>query len=272
VASSVDPNTQKLFAEGYAIFERAYPAEEIALLREELVSAYHALGRPRCYSPHPEILAPFVQTSPTGLTIAKLVERWPAFACFLLKQPVVDAIRGYLGEDMHLELIAAVLADEHRPFFPWYTHIGGQDDTHLRLRGRWPTMDRPLRVGTLMYLDGLTDEDGPLLLSPRSTGSSTAPAHDPETPRWPGAVRVRVPPGSLVVMDECTWHTALQKTSPGLRILVGCNFAAAAATPSPLVEGSLHLYSDRCALLRSCVRPLQVPPRGEPGSPRLPCG
>ena len=235
-----EDHTRQLFEEGYTIFESLYDDQEIAAMRGEILRFHEELGSPCCYSATPRPVAPFVQAAPTGLVIAKLVERWPSFARFLIKEPVVAALRGYLGPSMFLELTAAVLADVHRVVFPWHTHIGGQDDTSLRNLGVWPTFDRPRRVGALAYLEDLTDDNGPLHLHPRALQAPTSPPGDPAELHWEGQVVVRAPRGSVVIMDECTWHTAEQKTSPGLRVIVGCNFASREAPPSPLVETSLR--------------------------------
>lgn len=235
----VDELTESMRSRGYAIFERVYDDEEIALFTRALDGLHERLGRPICYSPEPRELAPFVQTSGTGLVAAKLVERCPQIAPYLLKPAVVAVMRGFLGGDMRLELTAGVLADEHREQFPWHTHIGGQDDTHYKRLGEWPRIDRPGRVGTLTYLEDIDDDGGPLVLYPRSVGDATAPPFDPEARQWAGEVVVRVPRGTLVAMDECTWHTARQKRTPGLRRIVGCNFASASTPPSPVLETSL---------------------------------
>jgi Phytanoyl-CoA dioxygenase (PhyH) len=239
VSSRVEEQSEHLLDRGYAVFAGAYAEHELDAFRAGLMELYVAMGRPSCYSAKPREITPDVHLVPTGLSIAKLLERRPDFAPFLLKSPVVEAIRRVLGEDMVLELTAGVLADRTRPQFLWHTHIGGQDDNRFRASGAWPVVERPQRIGTLLYLQDLTEETGPLLLYPRAAGTATAPPDDTSLQRWDGEVVVSAPRGTLVAMDECTWHSARPMTAPGLRMIVGCNFARASAAPSPVLEMSL---------------------------------
>ena len=250
-----EEHTLQLVREGYTIFADAYDDDEVAFFRQAIVELYEGVGSPRCYSKDVVVLAPAVHVAQTGLILAKLVERRPDFAPRLLKPLVVDSIRAVLGADMYLELTASVIADDTRVFFAWHTHIGGQDDRAFRASGVWPEVPRARRIGALLYLDDLTDENGPLLIYPRATGSPTRPPHDLEKVHWDGEVVARVRRGSVVAMDECTWHAALEKTSPGLRILVGCNFVAADAPRAPLIEQSLASHPDAGELLRSVAPP-----------------
>jgi hypothetical protein len=253
VSARIEGQATHLFDRGYAIFRGAYSDDEIEAFRAGLEELYVALGKPSCFSAEPRALAPDVHLVPTGLSIAKLLERRPDFAPFMLKASVVEAIRRVLGEDMVLELTAGVLADTTRPQFLWHTHIGGQDDSRYRASGGWPVVERPQRIGTLLYLQDMTDETGPLLLYPRRAGDATAPPYDTALERWEGEVVIDVPRGTLVAMDECTWHSARPITAPGLRMIVGCNFARASATPSPVLETSLARHEGG-ELLRSVTR------------------
>jgi hypothetical protein len=250
-----EEHTSQLVHEGYTLFEDAYDPDDVSFFRRAIVELYEGVGRPRCYSKEVVVLAPAVHVAQTGLIVAKLVERRPEFAPRLLRPLIVDSIRGVLGVDMYLELTASVIADDTRVFFAWHTHIGGQDDRAFRASGVWPEVPRARRIGALLYLDDLTDENGPLLIYPRATGTPTRPPHDLEKEHWEGEVVARVRRGTVVAMDECTWHAARQKTSPGLRILLGCNFVAADAPQAPLIEHSLGSHSDGCGLLRSVVPP-----------------
>jgi Phytanoyl-CoA dioxygenase (PhyH) len=239
VREGIEEQAAHLLQKGYAIFQGAYSDLDIAAFRAGLEELHSWLGSPSCFSAEPREVAPHVHLVPTGLSIAKLLERRPDFAPRFLKAPVVEAIRRVLGEEMVLELTAGVIADMTRPQFAWHTHIGGQDDRRYRTTGEWPLVERPQRIGTLLYLQDMNDETGQLLLYPRAAGSSTAPPHDTALPRWEGEIAVTVPRGTLVAMDECTWHSARPMTAPGLRMFVGCNFARGSATPSPVLETSL---------------------------------
>ncbi len=243
-------SSRQLIEQGYAVFEGAYSDEDLAVFREGLTGLHAAFGSPACYSRAPIPVADAVQIAGTGLVVAKLLERRPDFTRRLLKAPLIEALQAVLGADMRIELTAAVIADSTRPTFPWHTHIGGQDDSHYKATGVWPRFERPRRVGTLLYLDELSDENGPLLLYPRAITDETAPPHDTALTAWEGERVLRVPRGTVVAMDECTWHTARPKITPGLRMIVACNYVSADAPPSPLIETALNRQT-AADLLRS---------------------
>ena len=253
-----EEHATQLFDQGYAVFEGAFDAGEVDAFRSGIEQLYVSLGSPRCYSPTLEVLGPAVHVAKPGLIIAKLVERRPDFASRILKAPIVDAVRRVLGEEMYVELTAAVIADETRAFFAWHTHIGGQDDGAYRATGVWPIVPRPRRIGTLLYLDDLDDDNGPLLVHPRAAGEPTAPPHDLDREDWDGQIVVRAARGTVVAMDECTWHAARQKRKPGLRILLGCNFVSRDAPRAPLIEYSLRSHRDGGHLLRSVLPPAET--------------
>ncbi len=248
-------HAQRLLGEGYTVFADAYDAAEVETFRSGIHELYVGFGSPSCFADPLRIVAPAVHVAKPGFVIAKLVERRPDFARRLLKAPIVDAIRRVLGDDMYLELTATVIADEAREFFAWHTHIGGQDDTVYRTSGAWPHIAQPRRIGTLLYLDDLTDDNGPLLVHPRAAGAPTAPPHDLDAEDWDGQVVVRARRGSVVAIDECTWHAARKKRTRGLRILLGCTFVSPSAPRGPLVEHSLRLQQGGGDLLRSVAPP-----------------
>jgi Phytanoyl-CoA dioxygenase (PhyH) len=253
-----EEHARRLFDEGFAVFESAYDTAEVDALRSGIEELYVKLGSPPCYAADFRILGPALHVGAPGLIIAKLVERRPDFACRILKAPIVETMRRVLGRDMYLELTASVIADETRAFFAWHTHIGGQDDGAYRTTGQWPDIPRPRRIGTLLYLEDLDDDNGPLLIYPRAAGGPTAPPHDLGAQDWEGQIVVRAPRGTVVAMDECTWHAARQKRTPGLRILLGCNFVSRDAPRAPLIEHSLREHVDGGELLRSVVPPPQT--------------
>ena len=247
-----------LFDQGYAVFERAFDPAQVHSLRQEVEDLYLSLGSPPCYADDLRILGPAVHVGKPGLIVAKLVERRPSLGGRILDESVVDTMRRLLGDDMYLELTATVIADETREFFAWHNHIGGQDDGAYRATGAWPDIARPRRIGTLLYLDELDDDNGPLLVYPRAAGAPTAPPHDLDGEDWAGQVVVRAPAGSVVAMDECVWHAARRKRTRGLRILIGCNFVSRTAPRAPLVEYSLRSNAYADDLLRSVLPPEEV--------------
>ncbi len=171
----------------------------------------------------------------------------------MVRSDVVAAIRGYIGQDVEIELTGAVIADSHRPFFEWHTHIGGIDDSKYRHAGIWPQFDEPQRVMTLLYVQDLDAENGPLLVFPRGVREPTAPRHDPYALSWPDQVELQLPRGSVVVMDQCTWHAVRPKTNAGLRSFIGCYFKSPKAPPTEWIDESLRGFVGGGELLQSLL-------------------
>jgi hypothetical protein len=250
-----EEHTRHLQERGFTVFQGGYRPEQLAELRATLARLHAAAGSPRCYAREPRRLAPEIELSTTGLVFYKFIKHCPEHAGLLVLPEMAAAIRGYVGEDVELELTGAVIVDEARPFFPWHNHIGGIDDGKCRRAGIWPAIDAPRRLMTLLYVDGTDDENGALLVYPRRVGDPTPPPHDPYAFSWPEEVVLQVPPGTVVVMDECTWHAVRPKRSPGLRSFVGCYFRSPKAPPTEWIDESLRGFSGGGPLLQSLLPP-----------------
>jgi hypothetical protein len=244
---------RELFERGFTVFERAYSADEVDYFRGHLTRVYDDIGRPRLSANPPYQPAPDVEIGPAGIVFHKLTTHYPEMAARLYKRPIIDTIRGLLGEDMHLELPAGALSDSSRPFFDWHIHIDGVDDAYYDNKRVYRAFERSERVTVLLYLDDLTEDNGRLLVYPRKLEDPTAPPYDPKLHDWPGRVEIACPRGSMVVLEQCTWHAARQKTSPGVRGFIGSYFAARDAKPSPLSDESLKDYRGDDELFRSIL-------------------
>jgi hypothetical protein len=210
-------------------------------------------GSPACYAPEPKAVAPETEISTTGLVFYKFIKKCPENADLIVHPEVVAAIRGYLGDEMRLEVAGAVIADANRPFFAWHTHIGGPDDSKYRRDKIFPRYEAPERVMTLHYLDDLDDDNGPLLVYPRRVTDPTPPPHDLDALDWPGEVVLNVRRGSVVVLDQCTWHAVRRKTSPGIRSFVGCYFRSPRGPATEWVDDWLPGFGGGGNLLQSLI-------------------
>lgn len=254
VFSLADPRAaQELLEKGYAVFERAYSEEEVAFLRDRIISCWEAIGRPTLYANPPYSPAPDVTFGPAGLLFLNLTAHHPDFAPRLYKPHIIDTMRCLLGEDMHLEVAVGTLSDRTRPFFDWHVHIGAVDEAYYNHDRPFPTFDRAERVTHLLYLDGLSKENGPLLVLPRKITDPTTPPFDTKLREWPGQVEITCPPGSVVVLEQCTWHAAHRKESAGLRAFVGSYFGASYAPPTPWADKSLLNWKGDDELFRSIL-------------------
>lgn len=238
---------------GYAVFERAYDAQEVEYLRDLLTSKYEALGRPALDSNPPTHPAPDVEIGPAGMVLLKLTKHHPELAQRLFKPHIIAAIRGLLGDDMHLELVAGAVSDASRPFFDWHVHIGGVDDATLGNNRQFRRYERSERVTALLYLDDLNDDNGKLLVHPRRLQEPTEPPYDVKSRHWEGQVEIACPAGSFVVLEQCIWHAARPKTTAGLRRFVGSYFAARGVSPTPLFDETLRDWDGSDTLFRSLL-------------------
>lgn len=244
---------QELTERGYVTFEKIYTEAEIDFLRAHLISYWETIGKPLLYTNPPYSPAPDVVYGPAGLLFLKLATKYPDLAPRLFKPKVIAAIRQFLGEDMHLELNVATLSDRARPFFDWHVHIGAVDEAYYNHNRPFPSFERPERVIHLLYLDGLSKDNGPLLVLPRKITDPTSPPFDTKLTTWPGQVEVTCPPGSVVVMEQCTWHAVCRMQTPGTRAFVGSYFAASDAPPTPWADESLVDWKGNDALFRSLL-------------------
>jgi hypothetical protein len=244
---------RELLERGYTVFERIYSADEVDFIRDRLTLAYDRLGRPRLSANPPSYPAPDVEIGPPGLVLFRLASQFPELASRLYKAPVIDAIRAVLGDDMHLEQAAGVLSDSTRPFFDWHVHTGGADGEYYGHKRVYTRFQRSERVTTLLYLDDITEQAGELLVYPRKLTDPTEPPLRETLESWPGQVEIRCPRGSMVVLEQCTWHAARRKESPGIRAFVGSYFAARGAVASPLFDDTLRSWSGDDVLFGSLL-------------------
>jgi ectoine hydroxylase-related dioxygenase (phytanoyl-CoA dioxygenase family) len=251
-------HTRELQARGYTVFESIYDPEWVAQIRAEIEGIHAELGHPRCFAPDNQELSPGVNLCAAGMAVRRLLQMRPRWAASILQPEVVAAMRGALGHDMVLEIAGCVVSDDSRPFFGWHMHVGGVDDGEYRKREQWPTVTNQVqRVMTLTYLQDLNEDNGPMLILPRKLGDPAAPPHDLDAESWDGQVELRVPAGSLVAVDECTWHAVRPKRGPGLRIFLGLAYAARDAPVGGWADdeiGELATLPQSSELLRSLLR------------------
>lgn len=236
----MNAHATRLREQGYSVFEGFADAAAVATLREAIEALVAEIAPPRLYASPSEVLSAGVVVTSPGLAISGLLALRPALAPLVLNAALADAMRATLGDDAVCELAGAVVSDATRPFFSWHTHIDGEDEGERVKRGAWPPIREPLRVLTLLYLQDLDERTGPLFVLPRRVGDPTPPPHDLSLRDWPGMVELRPRAGTLVALEQCTWHAAGSLHGPGLRTFVGCYFAAAQAPPPAWADAALR--------------------------------
>lgn len=248
-------HSNELLEQGFSVFEKAWTDAEVDQIRALLESRYEEHPPRTPWGLSDEMLADTVRLSYTGLTFLGLLQERPEIASLVLKPQILDAMRDVLGPDMQLELVGGLVTDETRPFFSWHMHIGNYDGGLIQSSGNWPVIDNARRITTLLYLNDI-DEDGGLLLAyPRRIGDPTAPPFDPSLEHWEGQAEIRIPRGSLVAMEQCTWHTALPMKRPGRRMFLGCSFRAGWEPKPSWHDHNLTAVAARHPLFASVVAP-----------------
>ena len=229
----------QLRTRGFALLEGVHDAATCALLKDALDGLRAGLGDPPLYAKDPIYPAPKSEISTTGLVFYELFGWRPDLAGRVFDPVGLGAIRAILGEGLHLELVGGVISDEGRPYFEWHTHLGGIDDERWRHAHRFPRYARSHRVQYLLYPEAVTEATGPLLVPPRRVGDPAAPPHPIDDDDWPGQVELQPRAGTLVALEQHTWHAVRRQLRPGPRRFLGCYLAAADAPPAPWAHPDL---------------------------------
>lgn len=247
------PAIDQIRERGYAVLEGLFGPDDVAFFRDEIAKAYAAIGSPKTFARPPLEPAKGVEISVVGLVFHRLGVHVPSIAPKVLAPAVLDVARGVLGDDMHLEYTCAVVNADDRPFFKWHAHIGGVDNERYRKNSIFPRFEQSERLTMLLYLDDLTDETGTLLVHPRRIEDPTEPPYDPLLENWEGQVEMRCRKGTVVLMDQCTWHAARGKHTPGLRVFVACYFTSSRAAKTSWTDDSLSQWATENALLAAVL-------------------
>lgn len=256
--AEVEALATQLIERSYAVVPGCYGPEKVARLREGLLEIQGAIfdqvESPALWSREPRVLGENLELSATGLVIHKLLSFSPALHRDLLEPDIVEIIRTVLGPDMHLEFAGAVITNYTRPFFKWHNHVGGIEDEKYRRLGLRPAIERPERVAMIVYLDEMGPDTGQLLIHPQRVSGAAGPPGPVDQPRWDGQVEVSGPPGTVVMIDQTTWHAALPRTvDHELRLFFGLWFAAACVPKTERIDETLFAIDSADPLLRSVL-------------------
>ncbi|MEZ4372604.1 MAG: hypothetical protein R3B07_17390 [Polyangiaceae bacterium] len=213
---------------GYAVVPGLYEPR-VSRIRAVAVEQYERLGCPPVVNPgHLTDGESSSGATAAGYAIAEILSRHPELGPLILHEHAVEIARRTLGADAVLELLGVLISDPTRPFFSWHQHLGGIDEQRWQ-REPYVHHGVPQRLLMLVYLQELSAEYGSLLVLPRPVGSQEPPPGDIQAMHWPGALEVHGPVGTVVFIEESTWHAALPQRCSGLRLFAGCYFAAASA-------------------------------------------
>lgn len=231
---------QEFRERGFARFENMFSAGEAEGLIAGLEHMWQRLGQPSLVSQADVWHAPHVHVSPVGMTCAGILDHLPAAAAVLLRPELLMFFNEILGAGFELELGAGVLSDDRRPFFFWHHHVGGIDgEDHRGRSNSYPTFGRCERLACSLYASPLDDAHGVMLVWPRAVDASTAPPWPDTEAAWPGATEVRAPAGSVVILDQGTWHAVTPMGRPGRRGFVAFFVRRAGLAPTVRCDASL---------------------------------
>lgn len=227
-----------LESEGYYVFPSLFDRARCEAVLGELALRWEELGRPPLHARRDVRVGPEAIVSPVGLAFLDHLVRRPDALSLLLPPPVHAAVRAMLGDDFLVENVAAVLADESRPFFLWHHHLGGILDARIyrRLETRYPVFDRVWRLACTFYPVPLDEEHGVMLVRPRALGDPSSPESDALEAAWPSQRELRCPAGSVVLLEQSLWHAVTPMTRPGHRAFVAGFLVAQQAPALVLTE------------------------------------
>lgn len=241
----MDPS-ESLRQFGYAAFPALYAREFTERARTEIIRLYQKAGSPYLSQEgKSDFDAVFGVRSGSGLMIGRMLYQAPHLSDAYFHPQILSVFRETLGERARLDATGGCIADENRnPVLAWHNHIGGVDD-HMKRPIDFETLDpdRVRRLVMLVYLDGLTEERGPLLIHPRKLADPPleCPSHDEHVLDREGNIVVTCPPGTAILLEERTWHAAFAPTLVGYRCFLGAMVTASWAPPSENSEPPISL-------------------------------
>lgn len=221
---------------GYAVWSRTADEAGVAQLRTAIDALVDTLPGDALWADHNAPLSDDAMLTPAGLALPRLLSIQPGLRSLVLPPALLHGATELLGAGARIELAGAVVTDRHRPFFAWHTHIDGEEESARWQARRWPVIAEVRRILTLLYLDDVDDDGGPLLVVPRRVGDPCEPLDDLQADAWPGQHELRPRAGTLVALDECTWHAARPMLRAGRRRFVGVYFASGSTQPAPWAD------------------------------------
>ncbi|MCZ7679082.1 MAG: hypothetical protein M5U28_10135 [Sandaracinaceae bacterium] len=244
---------EELLERGYTVFEGLYTDEEVSRMREPIARRYEALGSPPTFARPPLEPAPGVEISIVGLILHKLGAHAPELAPLVLRAEVAEAARAVLGEGVFLEYTAAVVNHGEEAVLPVAR-------AHGRRRQRRVPQGRPLPA--LRGLGPRHRAHLPRRSHRRRRGAARAPAahlrRDEAAARahaaaLAGAGGAPCRRGTVVLLEQCTWHAARPKRSPGLRAFIAFYLTSARAAPPSWVDDSFRAHAAGAPVLASLL-------------------
>ncbi len=207
----------RLVADGYLVRERLFSPEQVERMRRaldevaerEVEGGAIALSASRRFG---------------GLFLRHLMDKHPVFLEMFRYKPTLSVARAVLGPQVQVRPMTGRISypDESRQETHWHFH---QRCIPI------PTpafFARPHVIDCLIYLDDVTDANGPLCVLPGSHQWVHAELTPDDYGDRPDQVVLRLPAGSCVIVHGGLWHRALPNGPQGtVRRLLILPYAAA---------------------------------------------
>jgi hypothetical protein len=150
--------------------------------------------------------------SPFGMTLTHVLFQDPAFQEILLNETLELLTSVCVGTNNILYTYSAFIKGAGSPMLPLHC------DHHMPP----PHPPADYRCSTIWLLTDFSGDNGATLLVPGSHRHARQPMPGEGLDK---AVPLEAPRGSLLVFKGSTWHGALARTSPGLRVSLHIQFA-----------------------------------------------
>jgi ectoine hydroxylase-related dioxygenase (phytanoyl-CoA dioxygenase family) len=145
-----------------------------------------------------------------GLFLRYLEDKHPAFRDMIKYPPTLSVARAVLGPLVQIRGFGSriVAPGEPNSETEWHQHMQVATDPPS------PWFMRPHGLDCLIYLDEITEDNGPICLIPgshRDMVAANMPAHVFED--VPNQVELRLPAGSILLLHATMWHRAKPPTA-----------------------------------------------------------
>lgn len=148
-----------------------------------------------------------------GVFIRHMMDKHPAFLEFLKFPPTLSIARAVFGPFVQLRGFTGRVCypDAPEQETTWHHH------QRLVPNPLPPFFAPPQALDVLLYLDDITEENGPLLVMPGSHRWLEKDLERVDLEDKPGQVEFRLPAGSAVIIHSAAWHRS-RPTQPGCGI------------------------------------------------------
>ena len=228
----------EILARGWTILPRPLDANALEKLVTTLDRLRSTVASTPLHARDDLVVADDAKVSAVGLAFFGLLERAPELGEMFARPELVALLHEILGAELDLEQCTGVLSDETRPFFFWHNHRGGIDGADFR-ESPGPAPARIERLVCTFYGTPLDAENGRMWICSRRVGDALEPPHPPGREPWPDARAIEAPAGSILVLDEATWHAVAPMTRAGTRRFAACMVRRAGLAPTSRVDPSI---------------------------------